>query len=138
MWWPVPTLLFGWKRGVWRGCGGFLSVRFTICAIYLEDLLQAVPFSNQLGVMANIPGSGFQAFDDARLDPSMVVRVIVHISICVSFCKVLTWLLGFPSSLPVHRSVSERIERKCRCLGIRTTFKSKGTLREALVQTKDP
>ncbi len=83
MWWPVPTLLFGWKRGVWRGCGGFLSVRFTICAIYLEDLLQAVPFSNQLGVMANIPGSGFQAFDDARLDPSMVVRVIESIYLCV-------------------------------------------------------
>ena len=36
------------------------------------------------------------------------------------------------------RGVSERIERKCRRLGIRTTFKSKGTLREALVKTKDP
>ena len=40
--------------------------------------------------------------------------------------------------LPYVRGVSERIERKCRHLGIRTTFKSKGTLREALVQTKDP
>ena len=40
--------------------------------------------------------------------------------------------------LPYVRGVSERIERKCRRLGIRTTFKSKGTLREALVQTKDP
>ena len=40
--------------------------------------------------------------------------------------------------LPYMRGVSERIERKCRHLGIRTTFKSKGTLREALVQTKDP
>ena len=40
--------------------------------------------------------------------------------------------------LPYVRGVSERIQRKCRHLGIRTTFKSKGTLREALVQTKDP
>ena len=40
--------------------------------------------------------------------------------------------------LPYVRGVSERIERKCRRLGIRTTFKSKGTLREALVKTKDP
>ena len=40
--------------------------------------------------------------------------------------------------LPYVRGVSERIERKCRRLGIRTTFKSNGTLREALVQTKDP
>ena len=30
------------------------------------------------------------------------------------------------------------IERKCRHLGMRTTFKSKGTLREALEQAKDP
>ena len=52
----------------------------TIC---LEDLLQVVPFSNQFGGMANILGSGPQAFDDARLDSSMVVRVIVHISIRV-------------------------------------------------------
>ena len=41
--------------------------------------------------------------------------------------------------LPYVRGDSERIERKCqRRLGIRTAFKSKGTLREALVQTKDP
>ena len=52
----------------------------TIC---LEGLLQVVPFSNQFGGMANILGSGPQAFADARLDPSMVARVIVHISICV-------------------------------------------------------
>ena len=35
--------------------------------------------------------------------------------------------------LPYVKGVSERIERKCRNLGIRTTFKSKGNLREALV-----
>ena len=40
--------------------------------------------------------------------------------------------------LPYVRGVSEWIERKCRRLGIRTAFKSKGTLREALIQTKDP
>ena len=33
------------------------------------------------------------------------------------------------------RGVSERIERNYRSLGVRTTFKSKETLREALVQT---
>ena len=33
--------------------------------ICLEDLLQVVPFSNQFGGMANILGSGPQAFDDA-------------------------------------------------------------------------
>ena len=62
-----------------------------------------VPFSNQFGGMANILGSGPQAFDDAQLDSSMVVRVIVHISVCVSFYEILRWLLGFPSSLPVHQ-----------------------------------
>ena len=40
--------------------------------------------------------------------------------------------------LPYVKGVSERLERKCRKLGIRTTFKSKGTLREALVRTKEP
>ena len=34
----------------------------TIC---LEDLLQVVVFSNQFGGMANILGSGPQAFNDA-------------------------------------------------------------------------
>ena len=34
--------------------------------------------------------------------------------------------------------VSERIERKCRSFAIRTIFKSKETLMEALVQTKEP
>ena len=37
-----------------------------------------------------------------------------------------------------HSGVSERIEWVCRPLGIRTTFKPRGTLREALVQTKEP
>ena len=41
-------------------------------------------------------------------------------------------------NLPYVRGVSERIERKCRSLGMRTTFKSKETLREALVQMKEP
>ena len=36
------------------------------------------------------------------------------------------------------RAVSERIEQVCRPLEIRTTFKSRRTLREALVQTKEP
>ena len=36
------------------------------------------------------------------------------------------------------RGISERTERKCRSPGIRTTFKLMGTLREALVQTKEP
>ena len=41
--------------------------------------------------------------------------------------------------LPYVRGASERIERRCqRRLGIRTAFKSKGTLREVLLQTKDP
>ena len=40
--------------------------------------------------------------------------------------------------LTYMRFFSERVERKYRSLGIRTTFKSKGTLREALVQTKEP
>ena len=40
--------------------------------------------------------------------------------------------------LPYVRGVSKRIERKCRKLGIRTTFKLKGTIREALVRTKEP
>ena len=39
---------------------------------------------------------------------------------------------------PYVRGVSERIERRCRSLGIRTTFKSKEALREALMQTKEP
>ena len=40
--------------------------------------------------------------------------------------------------LPYVKGISERIERKCRHLGIRMTFKSRGTLREPLVQTKEP
>ena len=40
--------------------------------------------------------------------------------------------------LPYVKGVSERIERVCRHLGIKTTFKSRGTLREALVHTKQP
>ena len=38
--------------------------------------------------------------------------------------------------LPYVRGVSKRVGRKSRRLGIRTTFKLKGTLREALVQAK--
>ena len=38
--------------------------------------------------------------------------------------------------LPYVKGVSERIKRACRHLGIKTTFKSEGTLREALVHTK--
>ena len=40
--------------------------------------------------------------------------------------------------LPHVKGISERIERKCKNLRIRTTLKSKGTLREALVRTKEP
>ena len=40
--------------------------------------------------------------------------------------------------LPYVKGVSERIERVCRHLEIKTTFKSQGTLREALVHTKQP
>ena len=41
-------------------------------------------------------------------------------------------------NLPYVRGVSERIERKCRSFVIRTIFKSKETLTEALVLTKEP
>ena len=40
--------------------------------------------------------------------------------------------------LPYVKGVSERIEWSCRHLGIKTIFKSRGTLREALVHTKQP
>ena len=36
------------------------------------------------------------------------------------------------------KGVSERIERACRHLGIKTNFKSRGTFHEALVHTKQP
>ena len=36
------------------------------------------------------------------------------------------------------KGASERIECKCRHMGIKTTFKLKGTLRESLVRTKKP
>ena len=40
---------------------------------------------------------------------------------------------------PSHvKGVSERIERMCRYLGIKITFKYRGTLRKALVHTKQP
>ena len=39
---------------------------------------------------------------------------------------------------PYVKGISERIERKCKHLGIRTTLKSRETLRESLVRTKEP
>ena len=81
--------------GEWAVPGGLVH-HLCWVPICLEDLLQVVSFSNQIGGMANFPGSGPQAFVDARLDPSMVVIVIVRISICVCLCEIWRWLLGFP------------------------------------------
>ena len=53
----------------------------------------------------------------------------------------LTGCSTAPAHTPIStstRGVSERIERVCRHLDIKTTFKSRGTLGEALVQTKQP
>ena len=40
--------------------------------------------------------------------------------------------------LPYVKGISERIERVCRYLGTKSNFKSRGTLREALVHIKQP
>ena len=86
----------------WGRVGGLVHYLCWVL-ICLEDLPQVVPFSNHLGGMANILGSGPQAFDDACLDPGMGGESHSSYYICVSFCELLRWLLGFLSSLPVHQ-----------------------------------
>ena len=40
--------------------------------------------------------------------------------------------------LPYVKNTSEEIERECRKLGVRTVFKTHGTLRQALMKVKTP
>ena len=73
---------------------------------------------------------------------SMNCRRIAQLCIGLRSPQIQTETQDRPSPHFLHllyvRGVSERIEQVCRPLEIRTTFKSRRTLREALVQTKEP
>ena len=59
--------LLRWKSGGLRAVPEGPVHHLCWVTICLEDLLLVVPFFNQFGGMANILGSGPQAFDDVIL-----------------------------------------------------------------------